>query len=441
MEVQQQLKEITESVLGAILLEPENLNIVSRILKTPEMFEGQRSQLIYKAMLNLQEQGVKPDIITVTKELSKNNSITIVGGAYEISKLTNKVVRTDNLDYHATLLYQAYCQRRLLEVFNRGYAKCSEPVPDVPTIIETAVKELSGLLDGADHGRSLSLAHWVDKALMLQKEAMQSPGTTLIPLRSETLKKALGGLKKQRLYIVAARPGEYKTVVGGEIAYHASVCGYPTALFAQEMSGIEMAERYMSKDSGVDGQRISNYCINNYEFNSMAAKDYTTIPLYIDDTPGLTMTQLRSRALKEKRDHNIQLMVVDYLQLCEPETPGKQNREQEISKISRGLKKLAKELDIPVVALSQLNRKSEEKANKKPALSELRDSGSIEQDADTVILLHRPDLHGQEKYNYYNNEIVAINLLVMIVAKNRGGGLGEYLFKCLPSNLTFNDYE
>jgi replicative DNA helicase len=432
--------DLEKKVLGSILIEPEAANIAIPILKTPEVFDHQKHQLVYKSILNLHGKGVRPDIVAVTQDLSKNNSINLAGGAYEITALTNHATFTGNLDYHATLLYQYYCNRKGLSIVNSIHAKLMEPVPDTPAIINNAIKELTSLLDGADNGRSFSISQWVDRALMNQKSAMQAPGTKLIPFRSNTLTEALGGLKKQRLYILAARPAEGKTVVGYDIAEHCAIAGKPAVIYSQEMSGEELAERALSKHSGVDGMRISNYCINNYEYDAMAAKDYTTMPLYIDDTPGLTMTQLRSRMLKEKRDHNIELAIVDYLQLCEAEDE-KQNRTQQISKVSRGLKKLAKELDIPIVALSQLNRKSEEKANRKPSLAELRDSGSIEQDADTVILLHRPENHDLETYTINGEQLPARNLLIMIVAKNRGGALGEIPFKWIGSNLTYEDYE
>jgi replicative DNA helicase len=262
-----------------------------------------------------------------------------------------------------------------------------------------------------------------------------------IPISIHNLQKQTNGWKNGNLIILAARPAMGKTAVALDYAYYPAKNNIPIAFFSLEMTGKELAGRLMSKESGINSQKINNNLIDTYELTKLRSDCLTfkDLPLYIDDTPALSITRLRSKALRMKREFNIKMIIIDYLQLMDG-SDSKDSREQEISKISRGLKKLAKELDLPIIALSQLSRQVELRPSKKPQLSDLRDSGAIEQDADMVIFLLRPEYYEMKSYLYGNEEIDTQGLMVHIVAKFRGGITGEIKNKWIAETTSIDNF-
>lgn len=433
-------EDLEEAILGACIMDPASVYKISDRLK-PQHFYLDKHRYIYSAILNLVKRNAKIDLLTVVTELKANKTIDEVGGAYGVSTITNRMAGGENVEAHSLIVIQSYISRKLWELTQRYSNLSLDHGSDPLQLQEDLIKEVAGLTDGLEEKSTQILSEFTMQAIVECEDAMNKRSPN-IPVKNSALQAVTGGWKKQQLIIVAARPGMGKTVFGLECALYPASLNIPVAFFSQEMSGCEIGGRVLSTISGVNAMKINSNSVERHELDAMKKElsGISKYPLYIDEQAGLTITRLRNKAIKLKREKGIELLVVDYLQLCEGETNGKENREQEISKISRGLKRLAKELDIPVIALSQLNRQNEARTDKKPLLSDLRDSGAIEQDADKVIMLHRPEYYGFNTYEQNGETISADGLLVMIIAKNRGGILGEVKARWIGSNVTITDY-
>lgn len=419
-------EKLERSIIAACLLEKDAVPVAVGLLK-PEQFYIERNALVFEAICNLAKRNQSPDTLSVIHELkSTGKDRAFESLVYDVSKLTDSYVASANLEFHAALIRQKWLIREAFRLANQIHGKCFEPSTDGFELTEGAIKSFSDLLAGIESNTVFQVGQLLDQVLEDCKAAINTQKVGSIPIRIRELQMLCGGFRKKRVIIVAARPGMGKTAVALDYAVYAAQFGFPVAIFSQEMAGTELAERLYSAATGINAMKISNRHLNADEVAYMEQKrDHHGLPLYVDDTPGLTLQQIRNRTIRMKRKQNIELLIVDYLQLCEAEPGERDNREQVISKISRGLKKLAKELDIPVIALSQLNRQNEGRADNKPKLSDLRESGAIEQDADMVILLHRPEYYGINEYEIDRRTISSSGLLVKIIAKNRGGVTGE----------------
>lgn len=439
--LQPQAVDLEEAVLGAMLLEKEAILACADILSV-ESFYKENNGRIYRAIRRIYDRSEPVDILTVTQELQRTNELKIVGGSYAVSVLTNRMASSVNTDFHARIVQQKFLQREMIRISNTILNEAYNDNTDAFELMEKSVSEVEKLIDGIHNNKISSIGEIKDKVIE-QIETVIDTGTSPgIQTSIEAFNKQLGGWQKTDLIILAARPGMGKTAAAVDFALNPALKGIPTGFFSLEMSAIQLAGRVLSSISHINGQKILNKQINHLDLNLLKSegKLLDTVPFFIDDTPALSIIELRTRARKMKREKKIELLVIDYLQLMKGASKNG-NRESEISEISRGLKALAKELDIPIIALSQLSRECEKRADKKPQLADLRESGAIEQDADIVLFMLRPEYYGQEKYQIGKNEYDAHQLLIFILAKFRNGSLGEIKARWIGELYKIDNYK
>jgi len=436
--LQPQAIEMEEAVLGSVLLESEAFDTISTICKV-EHFYKEQNGLIYKAILSIASRHEPIDILTVSQELKRTGDLELVGGSYYVSSLTNRIASTANIERHARIVAQMYYKREMILIGTRMIQQAYEDSTDCFDLIDNTANEIASILNDIEVKQAQKLSDIKDKVLENCAEAINSDKPSGVPIPHRVMQKHTNGWRNGHLIILAARPGMGKTAGALAYAYEAAKKGYPTAFFSLEMPATELAGRIMSTESYVSSQKINNNTVNKDELAKLIQETYSfdKIPLYIDDTPSMNIIRLRSKAHRLMREKNIKLLVVDYLQLMD----GLQNestREQVVSGISRGLKVLARELNIPIIALSQLSRQVENRpgAAKRPQLSDLRDSGSIEQDADMVIFYYRPEYYGIEVDE--NNQSTK-NMLIKIIAKYRGGQCGDIDAKFYGESMRITD--
>lgn len=430
---------LEQTVLGSLLADYHYHSHALGIVRHFHFYET-KHQHIFRAIENLNEGQVPVDVVTVTQEVKKLGLLETVGGAYYISSLTE--YRTfSQIEQYCYFVLEAFLktQIQILGATMQGRAK--EPVSDPFEIIGDAEKSLADLISGIAAKKTETVGEIRTEVLAEMDRVLTSGKRSGILCSIDRLNKQTSGWQKGHLIIVAGRPGMGKTAAAVDFALTPAINGEPVAFFSMEMPKEEITGRIMSIQSHIPAQEIVNKTLNRDNLNYLTknSEGLQSVPLYIDDTPALTLHQLRTRARKLKKEKGIKLIIVDYLQLM---TGGKKgaNREQEISEISRGLKALAKELELPIIALSQLNRGVEDRADKKPALSDLRESGAIEQDADMVIFLLRPEYYHLTSYQIGNEEINAEGLMVFIIAKFRNGSPGEIRAKFIAQNTMIANY-
>lgn len=389
--------ELEEAVLGALLLEKEKLEEVFMILPSPDYFYVDAHRKIYSTMQLMYQDGKSVDMITVTQELSKTGELETIGGPYFISRLVDQVVSSAHVERHAMIVVEKHIQRQLIRISGESIADAYEDTTDVFEMVNSATDQLMGLVSNLT-GSEIKHSAVVLRATLLKMEEQRKHNLefTGVDTGLTGLSKVTGGWQNTDLIILAARPAVGKTAFAINLAYAAAASGVPTAFFSLEMGAEQLVKRRQANVSGVEMELFKNPSrMTESEFQRVidATNSTANLPVYIDDTAGLSIVQFRAKAKKLKKKRGIGLIIIDYLQLmqCSSEKGG--NREQEISKITRDLKLTAKELDIPIIALSQLNRGLETRSanNKVPLLSDLRESGAIEQDADMVMFLYKPE--------------------------------------------------
>jgi len=431
-----QARELEEAVLGAMLIEKDAIEEVADILK-PENFYVDAHATIYRVMLYLFNNSNPVDMLTVAQALRKEGKLEECGGAYYLSELTNKVASAANIKYHARIVAQKFIARELIHVSNDVIRDSYEETTDIFELHASSVKRMEDVVNfiskDTDHVKSA-----VMKVLSQDHEAIEK-SKVKTGYREHDL--YYGPFKGDELIIIAARPSMGKTAFAINLAKNAAeMYDLPTAVFSLEMGDISLATRMLSMGSGVPINYISNDTMSpsmRVEVTKYADKLISS-PIYMDDTAGLNITEFKAKARRLKKKNGIRLIIIDYLQLMESGESRSQNREQEISHISRNLKKIAKELDIPIIALSQLNRSVESRGGeKRPNLSDLRESGSIEQDADRVMFLYRPEYYGfMETSNGESTE----GITEIIYAKNRNGPTGFFTLKFHKETNNFSDF-
>lgn len=421
--VQPQALQLEEAVLGAIMLNKDALPIVVDILQSSS-FYADRHQMIYKAMLRLFEKSHPVDLLTMTEELRKAGELEAIGGGYYLVDLTNRVGSSANIEYHARIIAQKHIQRELIRVSTEVLRDAYEETTDVFDLLDSAEK---GLFDITQNNLSRgpegmgSLASQMLKQMEELKD--KEEGLTGVPTGFDNFDRLTSGLQPSDLFILAARPGMGKTSFVLAMARNAAMdFGKGVAFFSLEMSNLQLVQRLVSLEAEIEGMKMRNGKLEDYEWQQMhtAIEKLSEAPIFIDDTPGINIFELRAKARRLKMQHDIQMVIIDYLQLMSGGGDNqKGNREQEVSAISRALKGLAKELQVPVIALSQLSRAVETRGGtKRPQLSDLRESGSIEQDADMVGFIYRPEYY-QILEDEEGNSLKGIGEL--IIAKNRHG--------------------
>ncbi|MFT4522831.1 MAG: replicative DNA helicase [Bacteroidia bacterium] len=417
---------LEEAVLGAMLLEKEAPVRVLDVLMT-EVFYHDSHQTIFDAIKILFEAGEPIDILTVTETLRKLGKLESAGGAYYITQLTNKVASSANIEFHAKILLQKYIQRELIRISGEIGKIAFEETTDAFALLDEAEKKLFAIKNDTIKKNYDSIDDLIHKAIK-QIEAMKenTTGMTGIPSGFAAIDRMTNGWQKSDLLILAGRPGMGKTAFVLGIARNAAVDHKkPVAIFSLEMSSLQLVTRLISGETELKGEKFRSGKLEDYEWEQLNARVQTLsdAPIYIDDTPQLSIFDLRAKARRLKSNKGVEMIIIDYLQLMRGDEAGaKGNREQEISYISRSLKSLAKELEIPVIALAQLSRAVEQRQDKIPILSDLRESGSIEQDADMVGFLYRADYYGFTE-DADGNDITG--LADFIIAKHRHGATGK----------------
>ncbi|MDB5228904.1 MAG: replicative helicase [Bacteroidota bacterium] len=429
-----QARELEEAVLGAILIEKDAISYVSDILK-PESFYVDAHSTIFRAIQELFGKSQPIDLLTVTEELRKQAKLEEIGGAYYLSELTNKIASSANVEFHARIIIQKFIQRELIRISNDIIRDSYEDTTDVFDLLDTAEKRIYEITDKNLRNSTQGIGQLVSKSIMQIDGLINREDGLLedsVPSGYLELDKLTAGWKATDLIIVAARPSMGKTAFVLNLARNAAVdFNMPVAIFSLEMGAVQLAKRLISLECEIDAQKVANGKMSDNEYAILRDKveKLSQAPIYINDQPAINIYELRAQCRRLQNAHGIKMVIIDYLQLMSGAGDKGMNREQEISSISRSLKGLAKELNIPVIALSQLNRSVETRGGeKKPQLSDLRESGSIEQDADMVMFLYRPE--------YYNlNEgadgASLKGVAELIIAKHRNGPTGNV-------NLRFN---
>nr|MBS0038171.1 replicative DNA helicase [Saprospiraceae bacterium] len=437
--IQPQAVPLEEVLLGALMLDKEAFPIVIDILR-PASFYTNAHQLIFKAMMGLFEKSVPIDLLTVKDALVKNGDLDAVGGAVYLVELTNKVASAANVEYHARIISQKFIQRELIRVSTTIINDAFDETKDVFVLLDEAEKNLFDITDqNLNRGFEQLSSLVIHARTQLEELAGKEDGLTGVPSGFTGLDRYTSGWHPSDLVILAARPGMGKTAFAMCLARNAALeHNRPVAVFSLEMSALQLTQRMISMEAGISGEKLRNGKLDESEWARLhsAIDRLGNVPMYIDDTAGINIFELRAKCRRLKMQHDIQLVLIDYLQLMSGGVDNKKgNREQEISAISRALKGMAKELNVPVIALSQLSRAVETRSgSKRPQLSDLRESGAIEQDADIVTFLYRPDYYELEESENEDG------FTELILAKHRNGALGTVELKFIKEHVKFIDF-
>lgn len=428
--MQPQAVDIEKMVLGALMVDKDAFSIVSEILH-PETFYEPRSQKIYKAIQTLSLNEDPVDIMTVVEELKREGTLDDIGGAGYILELSERVASSAHIEYHAKILAQKYLARQLISFASVIETKAFDETVDVDELMQEAEGSLFELSQKNMRQDYTQIDPVVKQAVeILQKAAANKGGLTGIPTGYAKLDDYTSGWQRSDLVIIAGRPAMGKTSFALSLAKNIAVdYDTPIAFFSLEMNNVQLVNRLISNVCEIEGKKILNGQLDDEEWKRLDknVRKLQAAPIYIDDTPGMSIFELRTKARRLVREKGVQVIMIDYLQLMNANGARFGSRQEEVSTISRSLKGLAKELDIPVLALSQLNRTVEGREGidgKRPQLSDLRESGAIEQDADMVLFVHRPEYYRiftDEKGNDLHGKAQ------IIIAKHRKGGTGDVL--------------
>lgn len=437
-----QALELEEDVLGALMLERDAYTMVSDILRA-EYFYKVIHQRIYEAIVDLGLHQEPIDMHTVTERLRKRGTLDEVGGPYFIALLTSRVSSAAHLIYHSQIIVQKYIARELIRLSREIQTKAFDEKMDIDDLMQEAEGSLFQLTQQNMKKDVVQINPVIEEARERMKEAAKKQGSSGLPSGFDDLDKITSGWQRSDLVIIAARPAMGKTAFVLSMAKNMAVDhNAPIAVFSLEMANVQLVNRLLMNVCSLDGEKIKNGQLTSAEWERFD-KDVTALydaPIFVDDTPSLSVTELRSKARKLVKEHNIQCIIIDYLQLMNAGGLSFGSREQEVSMISRSLKGLAKELDIPVIALSQLNRGVEGRTGiegKRPQLSDLRESGAIEQDADMVCFIHRPEYYGINVDGEGNS---LVGVAEIIIAKHRNGAVGDVKLHFKNTYARFMNY-
>lgn len=434
--------ELEEVVLGALMLEKDAYMNVCDIL-TPESFYDPVNQKIYDAISTLGLNQRPIDMMTVTEQLRKNGTLAEAGGAIHITELTARVYSAADVEYHAKIIAQKAIARRLISFASQIEEAAFDESNDVEELLQMAE---SSLFDISQHQLKREVTQ-VDPVLTQTLEQIQAArqndsGISGLQTGYHDLDKVTSGWQNSDLIIIAARPAMGKTAFVLSMAKNMAVdYNIPIAIFTLEMANVQLVKRLVSNVADLEGEKIKSGQLSPEEFDRLNRRLRTVYgaPLYLDETPGLSITELRTKARRLVRERGVKLIMIDYLQLMNASGLKLGSREQEVSTISRSLKSLAKELNIPIIALSQLNRSTETREDKRPVLSDLRESGAIEQDADIVCFIHRPAYYTKSNEDKDGNDIR--DLAEFIIAKHRSGAVGDIKMRFVNRFARFENWE
>jgi len=440
-------RELEEAILGALMLEKDAYSIISDILK-PQSFYEYSHQLIFTAIQNLAITQKPVDLLTVQEQLKKQGNLEEAGGSYYIAQLTGKVASTAHLEFHARIVAQKYMARELIHFTSQVQGKAFDETIDVDDLMQEAEANLFEISQRNMKKEVIQINPVIDEAIrLINMAAQRDDGLSGLASGFTELDKITSGWQKSDLIIIAARPAMGKTAFVLSMAKNIAV-NYkkPVGIFSLEMSNVQLVNRLIINVCEIEGEKIKNGQLAKYEWEQLDKKihDLYGSPMFIDDTPSLSIFEFRTKARRLVREEKVELIIIDYLQLMNAGGSGFGNREQEVSTISRSLKGLAKELNIPIIALSQLNRAVESRTSgnaadsKRPQLSDLRESGAIEQDADMVCFIHRPEYY---KIMEDSNGNSLVGIAELIVAKHRNGAVGDVRLKFRKQFAKFMNLE
>jgi replicative DNA helicase len=435
-----QALDLEEAVLGALMLEKSALNAVVEFLK-PEHFYSEQNQEIYRSIIQLFKSSEPVDMRTVVNQLRKDGKIELVGGAYYIAELTSKVSSAANIEYHARVVIEMAIKRDLIQIASQVHQDAYEDTTDVFELLDKTEQSIFAISDSNLRKNYDNMRNLMYRAIQeLQKLKEHKDGLTGVPSGFTSLDRMTSGWQNSDLVIIAARPGMGKTAFVVSAMRNAAVdFKRPVAIFSLEMASVQLVNRMISAEAELEGEKIRKGQLADFEWQQLVHKTnrLSAAPIFIDDTPALSILELRAKCRRLKAEHNIELIIVDYLQLMRGDSAG--NREQEIASISRALKGIAKELAVPVLALSQLSRGVETRGgDKRPQLSDLRESGSIEQDADIVMFLYRPEYY---KITVDEEGMPTQGMAEVIIAKHRNGQTGTAKLKFIGKYTKFADFD
>ena len=436
--------DLEEVVLGAMMIDKKGVDEIIDILH-PEAFYKNAHKLIYEAIKKLFDNSEAIDLLTVSNQLKKDGYFDKVGGDYYLIQLTQKVSSSAHIEFHARIILQKYIQRSLIKISNEIIEEAFDEGTDVFDLLDNAEAKLYEVTQGNIKRSTETAQSLVIQAKKKIQEISNKEGLSGVPSGFEKLDELTSGWQPSDLIIVAARPGMGKTALTLSMARNIAVDqGIPVAFFSLEMSSVQLITRLISSETGLSSEKLRTGKLEQHEWEQLnvKVKDLEKAPLFIDDTPSLSIFDLRAKARRLASQHGIKMIVIDYLQLMTAGGSQKGgNREQEISTISRNLKALAKELNVPVIALSQLSRAVETRGgSKRPLLSDLRESGAIEQDADIVSFIYRPEYYKIEEWDD-EERTPTQGQAEFIVAKHRNGGLENIRLKFIGELGKFDNLE
>ena len=436
--------ELEEAVLGACLVESEAISLVADKLR-PEIFYNEQNRMIFAVIQAMFRAGKQIDILTVKNELASCGNLEKVGGPYMLVRLASRVASGAHLEYHACILREMYVRREVILGSYKQLAAASDESVDIADVlagIHDLLDHLEGEMRTADHLRTMSQ---LMEDTMVQVEARvegSRNGITGIPTGFTDLDKLTAGWQRGDLNVIAARPAAGKTAFALHLARAAATAGHSVVVFSLEMQGERLGDRWLvAAAEDVDASHLRRGQLGTSELRQVreASCQLSQLPIRVEDSPVISMDHVRSVARMLKSKGGCDMVIVDYLQLCDMKSDqNNRNREQEVAQATRKAKLMAKELDVPVLLLSQLNRRSEGRPDCRPLLSDLRESGAIEQDADMVMLLYRPALHGLK--TEHKSKYPSDGLGVVIVAKHRNGETGDVYFGHNSSLTKMGDY-
>jgi len=437
-----QAVELEEAVLGAMMLEKDAALDVLDVLRI-ESFYVESHQLIFKALGLLASQQKPIDILTVTEELRKSGDLDKVGGPFYISQLTSRVGSAAHVEYHAHIIAQKYIQRELIRVSSEIQSKAYDPSVDVQDLLDFSETQLFEIANGNIKSQTEIIKDVVkDSIRSIEEASKRADGMSGVPSGFNSLDKVTSGWQRSDLVIIAARPSMGKTAFVLSMARNMAVThNMGVVVFSLEMANVQLVNRLIAAETELSSEKIRNGKLEDYEWEQLEHKigPLQASPLFVDDTPAISIFELRAKLRRISSQHKLDIVIIDYLQLMTGTAETKGNREQEVSMISRGLKALAKEMNVPVLALSQLNRSVEMRAgDKRPQLSDLRESGAIEQDADIVLFIHRPEKYGITEDAEGNS---TKGLAEIIIAKHRNGEVTDVNLRWRAELAKFEDWE
>lgn len=436
-----QATDLEEAVLGALMLEKDAFAIVGDMLK-PEVFYKDAHQRIFRAIQKLCINDEPVDLLTVSEALRQSGELEAVGGYPYLSQLTSRVASAVHIEFHVRIIIQKYLQRKLIGICTELQEMAYDDTVDVSDLIDKAQKSVFDIADSNIKKDTAEIAPIIEMAIKGIQSASERPdGINGVPSGFTALDSVTAGWQPSDLVIIAARPAMGKTAFVLSMARNMAVVHKQTvAIFSLEMSAVQLVTRLIAGETELNSEKLKTGKLTSEDWQQLHSriKALVEAPILVDDTPALSIFELRAKCRRLKQKYNMQVLIIDYLQLMTAGADMRGNREQEVSMISRQLKIIAKELNIPVIALSQLNRGVEARPDKKPMLSDLRESGSIEQDADMVLFIHRPEKYGITE-DVEGNSLRGIASI--IIAKHRNGAVGEINLRFRAELTRFENLE